>query len=142
MIMREIKFRLRNGNVIVGYERWNSIAGKWCYDTKPCSIFDIRNPFIPHTDKDRFTGLKDKNRNSIFEGDILLVPDELTDEPCNHLAPVTFIDGSFGVMINDPADTYSKGFWSFQYMESEIGDSPFNLEVIGNIYENPELIGG
>jgi hypothetical protein len=49
---RELRFRLIENGKIVGYERWNSLAGKWCYDTKPDGAFGIKNEFIPHTDKE------------------------------------------------------------------------------------------
>ena len=98
----------------------------------------------------QYTGLKDKQGKEIYEGDILLIPDELTDrilddgsgptEPCNHLAVVTFQDGSFGVMIHDGADIYSDGFWTNSWLEYENGENLSAFEVIGNIYSNPELV--
>jgi len=56
--MREIKFRLRRCGKVVGYERWNNLIGKWC-----------NADFIPHLDKDQYTGLHDKNGVEIYEGD-------------------------------------------------------------------------
>ena len=50
---REIKFRLTKDGKIVGYERWQSLAGKWCYDIKPDGVFDVRNDFIRHNDKEQ-----------------------------------------------------------------------------------------
>lgn len=97
----------------------------------------------------QYTGLKDRNGREIYEGDIIVIEDMWTDkitidggpqEPANHLSPVVFKDGSFGCDILESADYLKKGFISFPMIEDGIGDDPGKLEVIGNIYENPELL--
>uniref|UniRef100_A0A6M3KDS7 Putative YopX protein n=1 Tax=viral metagenome TaxID=1070528 RepID=A0A6M3KDS7_9ZZZZ len=113
---------------------------------KDCELTD---PTL-YEEKQLFTGLFDKNDKEIYEGDILLIEDEWTQqilddgsgprEPANHLSPVTFKNGSFGVVILESADIFRKGFWAFPVIETEIGDLPGEMQVIGNIYENPELL--
>lgn len=98
----------------------------------------------------QFTGLKDKNGREIFEGDVVLIPDtdtvQITDdgqgpvEDSNHLAPVVFEKAMFGVNIQDNLDCYKKGFYSFESMEYTNITDANELEIIGNIYENPELL--
>ncbi len=98
----------------------------------------------------QFTGLKDKKGQDLYEGDILLINDSekipITDEgqgpieDINHLALVVFENGMFGVKIEETADSYVKGFYNFGLMEMNNGDKPENLEIVGNIYENPELL--
>lgn len=82
-----------------------------------------------------FSGLKDKNKNEVYEGDIVKINDHLLPEK------VIFLFGSFGFHLNyknskDPRrkDNDSADFYSiseFDYSE---------LEVIGNIFENSELL--
>lgn len=73
----------------------------------------------------QFTGLKDKNGNEIYEGDIVRGFDGQVDV-------VVFENGCFmwkrTPMIYDP----SEGF--------DIFHTDDWAEVIGNIYENPELL--
>lgn len=76
----------------------------------------------------QYTGLDDKNGKPIFEGDILrFIPDNIFGE-------VKVFNKSlcFGVeWVNSRTDFFTQLF----YMECEA-----ELEVIGNIYENSELL--
>ena len=69
----------------------------------------------------QYTGLKDRNGKEIYEGDIL----RLEDIVC----PVTWNDGSFQMITSQN-----------QGKSPAIQDRVKAFEVIGNIYENPELI--
>lgn len=71
------------------------------------------------------TGLKDKNGKEIFEGDIVLVLD----------SPYTvFYDNEKGSYRLKPHDDR----WNVDYMSNFSHGG--NFEVVGNIYENPELL--
>ena len=73
----------------------------------------------------QYTGLEDKNGKDIYESDILKSE---TDKPM-----VVSWNEKFASFCLD-----RKG-WAFQFSLVEAVDSK-NCEVIGNIYENPELI--
>ena len=124
--MREIKFRV-----------WDNIAKKYI-DSRYVSISGlgllhvakriIKNCFRPlHTRKnpwfivEQYTGLKDINGTEIYEGDILI---DDTGEPIEYWV-VKFSDGGF---IGECAGTAEPLF--------ELA----NLEVVGNIHENSELV--
>ena len=103
----------------------------------------------------QYTGLKDKNGKEIYEGDIVLFPDEerefvdvgigvplqVAAQPVKELGQVTFENGGFGFNCNRKSAYYEKGFSSFTLADfkpelNELED----IEIIGNIYENPELL--
>lgn len=75
----------------------------------------------------QFTGLTDKNGTKIFEGDIVRYGDTI------HKVVFEQRNGTayFG-LVYSPIETLP--FGHYQDLQQ--------LEVIGNIYENPELIGG
>lgn len=95
----------------------------------------------------QYTGLKDKNGKEIYEGDVLLVFDEavvpVTDigegpiEECNHIVSVEMRNGIWGFEI-PKSDDGETGWYGLHYWNTDISDMGY--EVIGNIYESPELI--
>lgn len=76
----------------------------------------------------QFTGLKDKNCKEIFEGDIVRKnygPNEFDGNDLIEHGSVGWVDGGLWFIKKD------HNFYNLRSMP---------LEIIGNIYENPELI--
>jgi uncharacterized phage protein (TIGR01671 family) len=134
--MREIKFRAWDGE-----EMWTG------FHILPSDII-VPPAYRKHPDTKlefmQFTGLKDKSGKEVYEGDILRF------SPTNGYEKTTF--NAFEVFWhdNDAAPDGTIG-WHMNRMHPQ-GNSaggvvykflPRNvssMEVIGNIYENPELI--
>lgn len=76
----------------------------------------------------QYTGLKDKNGREIYEGDIVMQLSERTYDSVTGV--VKFIDGSYVIESADGKTGV--------YLFDEVA---FNV-LIGNIYENPELLEG
>lgn len=90
---------------------------------------------IPET-VGQFTGLYDKNGNRIFERDIVKIVGNSNNEDwknVNYIAQIVFLDGGF-CAIDGTIDNYSFRRYSLSRCE-------FDLEVIGNIHDNPKLLG-
>jgi hypothetical protein len=121
---REIKFRLRKGNKIVGYEMWiveQGKSGRWVYAYSD-GVFNRNIPPIEHNEKDQYTSIKIAKNREIYEGDIL------SDEE--------------GIIEPDVIEWNNK--WS-GFRLSRLRQNTFLLNtgydtIIGTIYENPELL--
>ena len=142
--MREILFRgkrVDNGEWVEGY----------LY-----RISEYQNPFIMIKDRHaesyevdpetvgQFTGLTDKNGKRIFEGDILRGFEYpfCSNGEFNYFAEIVWFDDSsaFGIYTfkNPKSNVRGISEGNIDYLEY------FNVdkwEVIGNIHDNPELIG-
>lgn len=133
--MRDIRFRVWNGEYMVSEE----------YD---CYISDGGGVFIdaehkhntPHTEIQsaktleimQYTGLHDRNGTEIYEGDMLSTD---LDRPYNI---VVYRNGAFMLECEDGGETY---YDFITYVSTQTIDR-IGSEVIGNIYENPELMKG
>lgn len=89
---------------------------------------------LPHIVLMQFTGLKDKNGKEIYEGDIVRVYiPNYTGEYI--MATIEFCSGCFGIRVaGNPILNNAVGqFKAFN-------ENTEGIEVIGNVYENPELL--
>lgn len=132
---REIKFRL-----------WSKIGKKFIETDNPDLDFVINNNgylysienfygeiyILPQMDIEvlQFTGLQDRNGKEIYEGDILKYNFPY-DGRLKHISPVTYLEtqSSFGIK-----DIYGNEIPLYRITANNY------FEVIGNIYENPELL--
>lgn len=139
--MREIVFRgkrLDNGQWIYGDLRQFSGRSWGIHDRESRRTFRVDPATVGE-----FTGVADKNGVKVFEGDIISIPfpilfEEDRDpwEPnctCYLNAEVFFSEEYHGWCVRF-LDGYDDE-WLWEYDEYE-------HEVIGNIYDNPELVSG
>ena len=130
---REIKFRGMDANGIMRYGRlsqdkpdttvyYSEYSQRICWD----------NSNIPVSNKtlSQYTGLKDKNGKEIYEGDVLKWK-YVNDNGYRRRESGAI----FSVFYNEGTAEYKTSDGDSLY--TCLNDS---IEVIGNIYENPELI--
>lgn len=112
--MREIKFRA-----------WDKVNNRWFYfnlaDTARIGFYEkIKLLKINLDEANQFTGLHDQVGKEVYEGDIVNF--------CNNIGEVRF-------RKHTKAEFYLYG----KDQDYELINN-YNLNVLGNIYENPELL--
>lgn len=127
--MREIKFRVwdKKFNMMLGFKSVyiNFDEGKIEVTTDTLRYEEVYTDEIEDFVLMQYTNLKDKNGKEIYEGDILKV--KLDDGEANLY--VKYTNGEYRVV--------NKGKWEDSlYAHMYFGD----VEVVGNIYENKDLI--
>ena len=119
--MREIKFRAWDselGFMVDAKHYVLTMNGKVLFDNDG-ETYDQTNKI----ELMQFTGIKDKNGKDMYEGDIVEIDSQKFK--------IYWHDGHAGYWI-EGIDQPLNGTWNMYYVSA-------NGEVIGNIYENPEL---
>ena len=121
------------------FRAWNKEAKTMHYSAEETYNGIFGNPKIEHTSFSgllndnqyiimQCTGLKDKTGKLIYEGDVVLFgsnPDDIAVIEWNKDECKFVVDEIFDNAISDFSNWFGE-----------------DLEIIGNIYENPDLIGG
>ena len=143
--MREILFRGKNfdGNWVEGgFVQGEGYGGEHeCYIMRSVTSFIFDDYSYDEVDPDtvsEYTGLRDKNGKRIFEGDIINYEDgdpsdyEYHDGTVMNVGEIIFCDGKF-CFTNAVSVT----------MDDLLCDNNMlDCEVIGNKWDNPELLEG
>ena len=106
--MRKIKFRI-----------WDKINRMWFkrFNVNLLNIGDLQN-----VEMMQYTGIKDKNDNEIYEGDIVK---DVSDGIAGY---IEYSDGGYEIIYDNIAEKLN-------------ADEASCVEIMGNIFENPELLG-
>lgn len=120
--MREIKFRAWDIEMKQMID-WDEIQEQWENEGYHSAILSADH-YIPM----QFTGLKDKNGKEIYKGDVVSWGDGWN----NYKSSIVFENGAFRESRFKNTLEEICHYWdNGKYIE---------CEVIGNIYENPELL--
>lgn len=143
---REIKFRV-----------WDKTTNTMFEDNKSTDItieayremVDINGILLDYENECeavlmQYTGLKDKNDKEIYEGDIvkskmyLPIGDGSRERVISNKGVMCY--DKLGILAIKTDEYNGKNCYSDFFHTIELSDCEFEIEVIGNIYENPELL--
>lgn len=139
---REIKFRakivmdieplaMKKGYWVEGHYYEDLQDGEWCSWIQECN--DIIHYKVDKNTLGQFTGLLDKNEKEIYEGDIIRSYDS-ENNPIIH-----------SISWDNKKACYVATMLQYPLLGGSIDKGwidEFEKEVIGNVFDNPELLKG
>ena len=149
--MREIKFRTWDYDTNTMVYPDSELETIFCFDKVGLSVYHSNGKELGSFEVNQYTGLKDKNGKEVYEGDIIQFvwsEDSCWGEAGTYKGYIKFEKGAFEVVYIDREDkiTYADEDGFHEKNKSDYVGSLFSwsdeVEVIGNIYDNPELLEG
>jgi len=142
--MREIKFRAWDNGKKEWIEDFSFVGGNWWIDEYKNDSLENKRPF-ENSELMQYTGLKDKNGKEIYEGDIVIGGMNYSGEQFYKGYVYWFEDGAEYWALADFSEFGGK--WNDRFTklvegidEDDDSTETDTLEIIGNVYENPDLL--
>ena len=137
--MRNIKFRAWNKNTKKMYKigQITLEKGTWNYEPDNREYVGMSIPYQPSFMLMQYTGLKDENGKEIYEGDIIEFSYDMfvgNFDTFVAKGKVVFEEGAFYVEVFENERTTKDEAYLLYSINLD------TIEVIGNIYDNPELL--
>ena len=140
--MREILFRGKHNGEWV-YGSFASAPRKaLIYEISESIPTRMEGKYVDIKTVGQYTGLTDKNGKKIFEGDVFRLEDEM-------VGIIIFKDGCFRLQVWGLCGTFTEsgydecgGGWGLIECEPMDWYNLHDMEIIGNIHDNPELLKG
>lgn len=128
-MQRELKFRLWNGSKMLTMKQVACVPP--LMSTLPCTLDDVFRSLKDGYSLMQYVGLSDSNGEEMYEKDIVLVTDLNTDETAKSVIEWNTQIARF---------VFVRGFLGTGPYTVEKDNDIFKVEVIGNIYENPDIL--